>query len=258
MPVALLVDCEEPGCPRWCEPEHLASCAASVDCDLSFACDAASDLYRRLSGLQFCERSDTIRPYACNPSCGCSRWSGVYYRHEWAHWAPTACSCSGGTEVDLRELGPISALGAVTVDGVPLDVGAYALFDDRRLVRLDGGTWACCQDLSIANGDEGSWSVDVTHGESVTAMGKAAAIEMACEIAKALTGSSDCSLPRRVQNVARQGVSVSFVDTAVAFRGGMVGLPLGDLFLSSLDGAAKARRGGTVRRLGAARSVRQP
>ena len=64
--------------------------------------------------------------------------------------------------------------------------------------------------------------------------GEFAAGFLANELAKACSGLQ-CSLPRRVQSIARQGVTIQIVDNPDFLRDGLVGLTEVDQFIVSVN-----------------------
>lgn len=193
------------------------------------------------SGRQFGVCSTVIRPCAdrCAPlSLGVytSRlaydvnylWSGLMRCGS----CGSNCSCSSIEELTLWHRN-VREITEVTVDGVALATTAYRL-QGNRLLRIDGETWPTCQDWNVAIDEVGAWSVEYTHGRPVPTGGQVAAGLLACELAKAVVGA-DCELPRRVQNVTRQGVSIAFVDPMQFLDTGRTGLYEVDLWLASVN-----------------------
>ena len=56
--------------------------------------------------------------------------------------------------------------------------------------------------------------------------------ELACEIARAAAGQ-DCRLPAGVQQLVRQGVTISYPDVGELFEKGRTGLYLVDMFVAT-------------------------
>jgi hypothetical protein len=149
-----------------------------------------------------------------------------------------SCSC---THVESLELpGPIAEVVEIRIDGEALDEAAYWIDSGRRIIRTDGGRWPVCQDLSVPDGEPGSWSVTYRIGAPVPEGGQIAAGVLACEMAKAVAGRSDCELPERLQTVTREGVTVGFLDPFEGLEDGRTGLWLVDSWVASIQGS-KAR-----------------
>ena len=66
-------------------------------------------------------------------------------------------------------------------------------------------------------------SVTATYGEALPEGASLAVGQLACEIAKAAAGG-DCKLPAGVQQLVRQGVTISYPDVGELFRQGRTGL----------------------------------
>lgn len=147
--------------------------------------------------------------------------------------ADDSCSCSYVSEAILPE--PVTSVTQVKVDGVVLSSTAYRVDDFRKLVRVDGGQWPLCNDLTKDDTQTGTWSVTVQFGEAVPTLGQLALGELACQLAKLLSGNPDCELPSPVQQLVRQGVTMNFIDPNEIFKHGRVGLYLSDLFISTFN-----------------------
>lgn len=119
------------------------------------------------------------------------------------------CQCSVVSEVVLPDVGEVLA---VRIDGIDYDpCGMVAVYDRSRVVRIDGGTWPTCQELSRIDGP-GTWSITITQGPCVPAGGAFTAGLLMCEFLKGCMQAGDCRLPRRLQTITRQGVTMGFAD----------------------------------------------
>ncbi len=221
---------------------------------------AASDVLFELSGGQFpglCTR--TVRP--------CARRSGQSDPPDWRPgWG--VCGCADGCECDPHwavELGafPVVSVQAVKIDGVTLASSAYRVDDYRRLVRIgtvDGGNegWPSYQRLDLPDSAVGTWSVRFTWGRPAPAAGVRAAAVLACEMAMACDPDNvgNCRLPKRVQTVVREGVTVVLQPAAFVDASGNTGLWEVDTFLAAYN-PARARRPATVWHAGMARAPRR-
>lgn len=229
----------------------------------SLAASFAVNLLYRLSGRQYpgtCTR--TIRP--CGVGCTAwARWPA--YRDSWfpayntgTGWTSTGPAlayggCGGRCHLPSVTLpGPVDPETVIVViDGVTLDPTAYRVINYRRLERLDGGTWPCTQNLAADSGiggDPGTFQVTYSYGRNPDAGGILAAQEYACEVAKHLCGAGDCQLPQRTRSVVRQGITFDLTTPLDFLDQGRTGVPLVDLWLTSVNPAKLARRA-TVRRL---------
>ena len=182
-----------------------------------------------------------------------SPWeTGSYYSTMvCANCSTDDCGCSSLVDIELWHT-KVSQVLNVQVDGVTLDPSNYRLWRGR-LIRTDGEAWPDCQDGSVANGSVGTWSISYRHGQPVPHGGQLAAGVLACEIAKSLCNDSSCALPKRVQSITRQGVSVAFLDPMDFLADGRTGVYLVDLWLNSVNPHRLQRRG---RALSPARRLR--
>lgn len=155
---------------------------------------------------------------------------------------PGDCSCSLVSEVKLP--GPVGAVVEILVDGVTLDPPEdHVRVDDySRVVRIDGGRWPACQHLDAPPTDAGTWQITYNRGLPVPPGGESVAAILACELAKACAGSGDCRLPKRIQTVTRQGMTVGFLDSFDMLDEGRFGLFEVDSWLASARRAAGGRR----------------
>jgi hypothetical protein len=202
--------------PIWCC--ELATGSAAVT---GAAVQAATEVLWALSGQRFGLCEVTLRP--CRRECRDTGWP-VAGSPPWpqpilrdGQWVNVTCgACSGPCSCTALEEavlpGGVYNLVEVRVDGVALATTAYRLDDNRILVRVDGGTWPTCQDLSLPDTAVGTWSVTATFGEPVPVLGQQAVGELACEMVRACRGE-DCRLPANVQQLARQGVTISFPES---------------------------------------------
>lgn len=180
-----------------------------------------------------CER--TLRP--CRRNCG-SYWGGLptptRVSGEWVNIGCStcagACGCSSLSEFLASD---VDSVVGVRVDGEDLDpLDTVLVYDRRRIVRTDAA-WPACQDLSQPDTADGTWSVTVLQGEPVPDGGEIMAGILLCELAKACTGDDGCRLPKRVQSIARQGVTINFADVFTSLGQVRTGLFEVDLWIES-------------------------
>lgn len=172
----------------------------------------------RATGQRFGLCPVTVRP--CRAECR---------GHHPGPWGALRCgrcpgSCSCGSFDDVRLPDAVQSIDEVIVDGVTLTEDQYQLLNGVRLVRTDGEAWPRCQDFTAAEHEPGSWLVTYTPGLPIPAGAGVAAATLACELAKACTGADGCRLPKRIQTVTRQGVTVGFVDNFDQLSEGMTGI----------------------------------
>lgn len=221
----------------------------------------ATELLYRLSGQQYpgvCV--DKIRPCR-NP--GVAVQSVDYVASGGSRplvWHGGCVDCSGGigcgcTAHDAVRLPhvPVRQITEVKIDGVALTADDYRLVDRRWLIRSNGAAWPCCNDLAKLDTEEGTFSVAYTFGNRPPAGGEQIAGILACELAKGCAGDESCRLPRRTQQITREGISMTIVDPYDFFDQGRTGLYEVDAWLraqnpGSVDRAGKAINPGTYGR----------
>ncbi len=194
---------------------------------------AAWQILFPLSGRRFCSVLTTVLPEVIAGDCTCAPGPRAVLD------ALAGCGCSA-YEVVLA--GPATSISQVVIDRVVVASDTYELRDGRRVVRVDGKTWPCCANRA---GQARSFTVTYTRGEAPTEIAILAAVEMACELAKAVKDDADCQLPRAVQSMTRQNLTISFNPTDV-FDDGLTGLPVCDLFIASANPSRKQRAGATI------------
>jgi len=217
---------------------------------------AATEVLWGLSGRRFGTCSVTLRP--CRREC----YNGSFPRG-WYEWGGAGgsfvspqliggqwfnivcgecgdnCSCSALSEVVLPV--PVNTITTVTVDGSPLVTGAYRVDDNRTLVRIDGLNWPRCNNLELADTKVGTWSITAKYGEEIPSLAELAMGELACEFIRAINGE-DCRLPKGVQSLARQGVTINFESAADLSESGRLGLYFCDLFINTYNPKHLKRR----------------
>jgi hypothetical protein len=216
---------------------------------------AATEVLWAKSGRQFDACTMTLRP--CRKDCFGGQWpfydrwneygrSWPYpynYAGQWFNLGCGGCpgSCSCNVLYEAKMPTPIASISEVIVDGVVLDPSAYKVYDRQMLLRVDGSPWPMCNNLNKDLTEVGTWGVTVTIGTEVPVIGRLAVGELASEFMKACLGM-DCALTAPIQNLVRQGTSMTFFDPNVVFAAGKVGLYWPDLFISSFNPAGIAAR----------------
>jgi hypothetical protein len=213
---------------------------------LALAVTSATQTLWALSGMRFGFCEVTLRP--CARSCDTGNFfddfgppwtSGSWPRPAligglWFNLVCGGCagdcSCSAVSEFVLPA--PVHEIIEITIDGTPMASGAYRLDNNRIVVRTDGGEWPRCNDLNLDDTEVGTWSVTATYGEAVPEGAALAMGQLVCEIVRAAAGG-DCKLPAGLQQLVRQGVTISYPDVGELFRQGRTGLYLVDMFLAT-------------------------
>jgi hypothetical protein len=186
----------------------------------------------RLSGRQFGRCTDVIRP--CRSASWCDFWTSgtwtpVMSAGVWHNFGPATATQS----IELP--GYLPEPTRVTVDGVDLPEAAYQVHNGRHLVRVDGGTWPISQDVTLPPTDVGTWEVEYVHGVPLPGDGPAAVGELACEFLKICLGSAACELPRRLQQLSRQGVDLTLMDPGDYLDKGRTGVQRVDEWVSTVN-----------------------
>lgn len=210
------------------------------------AVSMATETLYALTGMRFGLCEVTLRP--CASGCGSGGfyddfgppWTAQYYPQPaliGGLWFNLTCgSCSGDcscTEVsEVRLPAPVYEIVEVLIDGSVLASTSYRLDNNRLLVRTDGGRWPYCNDLSRDDNEADTWSVTARFGEPLPEGAALAVGQLACEIAKAAAGG-DCKLPAGLQQLVRQGVTISYPDVGELFKQGRTGLYLVDMFVAT-------------------------
>lgn len=145
------------------------------------------------------------------------------------------CECSLDTAHSLHLPDPVVSVDKVLLDGQEFTDYRLAGPQGNVLVRTDGQNWPATQDRLKPASMQDTFEVTYTRGTPVPAGGKLAAALLACELAKAVTQDNTCKLPRRVQTIARQGVTVGFVDTFEGLGEGQTGIWEIDSWVASVN-----------------------
>lgn len=212
----------------WVEPYICDECCSlemdTVDPELRhMATQWAAQFLHVATGRRFGACPRTYRP--CREKCApapncCGGYAGLEVRpwrvpgsFEWVNVACNVCrkgcQCSEVSEVRLPDVGDVLN---VRIDGVDYDpCGMVAVYDRTRVVRVDGGRWPVCQELGRVDGP-GTWSITVLEGECLPAGAAWITGTLMCELIKACLKRDDCELPRRLQTLTRQGVTMGFND----------------------------------------------
>lgn len=243
--------------PIWCA--DLSPAAMEVT---GMAVTLATQVLWQASGQRFGLCQVTLRP--CRNECAEgyptfeSRWPGAggqAYglgggpRPYWLNglWANVCGSCAGTCSCTMLDEAllpaPVREVVEVRMDGVVMDPSLYRVDENRKLVRTDQQMWPMCQDMSKDDTEDGTWSVTITVGEDVPALGRRAVGELAAEFAKDCAGEA-CQVPYDITSLSRQGVNLSYgspneEDTAPGF----LGLRMVRLFIGTYNAQNLRHRG---------------
>lgn len=136
--------------------------------------------------------------------------AGLWYNIACGSCLQSTCTCSETPGKSIALPGPVASVEQVKVNGVVLSPSEYWV-RDNVLVRRNG-VWPEAQDLDLEDTQEGTWSVGYEKGVPVPTGGQIAAGALACELAKAYMSDPSCGLPKRLQTVTRENVSVTVAD----------------------------------------------
>ncbi|CRY73576.1 hypothetical protein SAMN05421776_108214 [Nocardia farcinica] len=150
-------------------------------------------------------------------------------------WRNISCSCgptcrAGGPGV-VHLPGPVCSVTSVTIDGAVIPSSAYVLEGDRLYSAV--GEWPD-QDLTRPAGSPGTWTVEYLQGQQPPAGAGMAVALLAKEFWSACRGEA-CALPKRVEQIARRGVSVRMADPAVLFEHFQTGIAQVDMWVAAVN-----------------------
>lgn len=228
-------------CSPWATLEDLqGSCGVPEDLtedDLDLCLQMASDMLFHLSG---------------------SRWPGTCAGVDWRPPADAYCRPHGiPPRIDLwKATGGMPVLSgptSVTIDGEVVASSTYRLDNARWLTRLADELganpgWPHRQRLDLATTEAGTFVISgFTFGARPPAGGTQTAAVLACEFAKARSAEKEaneaCQLPKRLQTVSREGVTIGVaLDPQTFLSEGRTGVYFVDLWLSTVNGAKLRRR----------------
>lgn len=190
-----------------------------------------------------CEGAEAYRttfwgrgPFPWQGSGDSGSWVPVLIGGKWFNMTcgcVSACNCDLEGPTSLALPGPVDSIVSVRVDGVVLPPEAYKLSYRRFLVRTDGGVWPACQDLLAEATEEGTFEVVYKRGIPVPVGGQIAAGVLAGEFAKAACNDRGCQLPKRIQSIVRQDVTVTLMDNFADLQKGGTGIWLIDSWVQS-------------------------
>lgn len=209
----------------------------------------ATELLWRLTGRRFGLCPIKIRP--CRKACADAArgsWLGDSWGAPWVpfleggEWFNSTCGscrqdCSCAELCEIALPGPVHSVTSVKVNGATLAASEYAVHDHRTLVRVGAECWPDCQDMTDDPDDITGTAFEVAYlqGVPVPLGGRYAAGLYACELIKACTASSGCRLPKRVQTVTREGISMTFLDPLTFLDDGLTGLVEVDTWIRSVN-----------------------
>jgi len=176
-------------------------------------------------------------PYPWQGSWDSGSWVPVLVAGKWYNMScgcVGSCTCSVEGPTSLTLPGPVDSIVSVTVDGVTLPPESYRLMYRRILVRVDGGEWPSCQNLLAPSTEVGTFEVVYNRGIPVPIGGQIAAGVLAGQFAMAACDDRGCQLPKRIQSIVRQDVTVTLMDNFADLQKGGTGIWLIDSWVQSV------------------------
>lgn len=224
-----------------CLPDPETIEAASDRARLQEAVNAAVVVLWALTGRQFGVCRTVVRPCphlkdrhsdysTVAPGIG---WIPILDAGVWRNMSVCStgsCTANSLSAVDLP--GTPVEIVEVIVDGAIVAPTSYRL-EGRTLYRTGGHDWPT-QDLNRPAGEPGTWSVTYMQGAEPPA-GAASAVGQLAKEFWAVCSGGKCRLPRRVQSVSRQGVTMQMVDPTDIYATGQTGIPEVDLWVTAIN-----------------------
>lgn len=218
--------------------------------------DMAAEFLWRWTGRVFGLCDVQVRP--CKSNCGdatSTYWGGLNRAYllpalingKWYNLGCLTCGsrfCKCDHTEGLALPGPIQDVTEVRLNGEVLDPSEYRVSNRRYLVRTNGERWPTCQNLNADVTEDDTFQVSYTRGVPVPVGGQRATGLLACEFARAYAGDDDCQLPKRLQSITRQGVTVAVLDSFDDMGRGQTGIWAIDAWVASVT---KSPRRSTVR-----------
>ncbi|WP_280248808.1 hypothetical protein [Nocardia abscessus] len=150
-------------------------------------------------------------------------------------WRNVLCGCGPSCSVNgpgvVHLAGGVCSVTEVKIDGAVIDSSLYVLEGDR--LYATSGRWPQ-QDLQKPAGSPGTWTVEYLEGAPPPAGAAQMVGLLAREFWNACTGGK-CRLPRRVESVTRQGVSMRMMDPAALFEKKQTGIEEVDLWVAAVN-----------------------
>lgn len=244
----------------WATVDDLvAPCQPGAGDDQALMADAllgASTILYNLTGKIWSgESTDVIRPTA-DHVVGATSWApypawagpGIeagYYAWP-GMWGSCGCNrvdvCGAWSISEITLPGwPVTAVDEVKIDGLVLDPAHYRLQGRRQLVFVAGvgelrQGWPCCQDVTLAATETNTWQITYKWGVAPPPFWKDLAALLGCQLYLSMAPGreKECRLPRRIQSLTRQGVTIAVIDNYDIFVRGLTGIPEIDMAISAL------------------------
>lgn len=188
---------------------------------------------------QFGLCEETVRP--CRQDCGrnaTSTFGGsrapfapVLMDGRWLNIGCGFCGDTCGCNMlhAITVPGPVAEVTTVKIDGA--SVTDYKV-QGNTLYRND--PWPMCQNMMEPDTAPGTYSITYKRGLAVPEGGQMAAGILAEEFSKAACGDKTCQLPKRLQSITRQDVTMAMLDTFDDIEKGHTGIWIVDSWIASV------------------------
>lgn len=249
-------------CALWCVPDDVEADKRLTQVTLpdgityQMICQSSSERLWKATGRRWMgAQTATVRPHRLNDSCRCDlsgflprTWGGELSDTWWSRLYPEGGGCGcGATQIDLAG-GNVITVDEVRVDNVVLAPNTYALFDNRRLVRLKDPTtgseltWPCCQRLEVPTTEPGTFQIRYSFGQLPPMDGQLAAYAYSVERAKRYdTARGNGRMPAQAKSVRSQDVDIT-IDDGQGIAEGRTGIPEVDEFVEAWNPKRLTRR----------------
>lgn len=146
---------------------------------------------------------------------------------------PQTSARGSGRELYLRNK-PVKEIKSVSINGRVLDPSEYELRNFSFIIRTNKQDWILSSSTSI--------EVEYVFGAEPPAAGVEATLKLATELILALEGSPECSIPKNVTGISRQGVEFAISDPQMFLEQGRTGLEEVDMFIMAANPLKSRKR----------------
>ncbi len=220
------------------------------------AASAASDVLYELSGKMFpgiCGPV-TVRPVSRPTDVDTRSWGATLSTVGWVasqgfasaygSFNPNVLAHFGSMEPPTIDLPyPVREITLIKIDGEVIPADEYELRDFRSLVRIRPSAstvpvarwgWPTSQIMDLPDTEPGTFSVTYTFGNDAPQMGLLAAKKLAESLVLPQLGD-DTHYPKRITQMARQGVTAQVRDVTDLLNKGLSGIYEVDLFVTTYN-----------------------
>ena len=187
---------------------------------------------RSPGGLAFTDRFWGRGPFPWQGSVSSGSWVPFLIGGKWYNMTcgcVSSCNCTVSGPKVLTLPGPVQSVLEVKIDGEVFPSSSYRLAYHRQLIRTDGENWPASQDMLAPSTEVGTFEVTYSKGVPVPISG-----QLASEFAKAYCADRGCQLPKRIQQIVRQEVTVTLMDDFANLKEGGTGIWLIDQWVQTM------------------------